>query len=143
MQGIKRKLLYVTVFEAIAIVICTVGFAFQSGKSLAYAGALSVVTSAIAVLWNLLFTNLFEAWEAKQATGGRSVKRRVAHAVFFEAGLLLILVPLTAAWLDISLARALFLNVGLAAFFLVYTFVFNWGFDRIFGLPASAQKRPA
>jgi len=25
-------------------------------------------------------------------------------------------------------------------FFLVYTFVFNWGFDRVFGLPASALQ---
>ena len=45
MQGIKRKLLYVTVFEAIAISICTVGFATQSGKSLAHAGALSVAAA--------------------------------------------------------------------------------------------------
>ena len=26
-------------------------------------------------------------------------------------------------------------------FFLVYTFVFNWAFDRVFGLPASAAPR--
>lgn len=140
MQGIKRKLLYVTVFEAIAISICTVGFAMQSGKSLVHAGALSVMTSAIAVAWNLLFTSLFEAWEAQQPTGGRSIRRRIAHATLFEAGLLLIIVPLTAAWLDITLGSALLLNIGLAGFFLVYTFVFNWSFDRLFGLPASAQK---
>ncbi|RYE74735.1 MAG: PACE efflux transporter [Oxalobacteraceae bacterium] len=140
MQGIKRKLLYVTVFETVAIAICTVGFALHSGKSLAHAGALSVATSAIAVLWNFLFTSLFEAWEARQAKGGRSVGRRVAHAVLFEAGLLMVLVPLTAAWLEISLPAALGLNVGLAGFFLVYTFVFNWSFDRLFGLPASARK---
>ena len=140
MQGIKRKLLYVTVFEAVAIAICTVGFALHSGKSLAHAGALSVATSAIAVVWNLLFTSLFEAWEARQANGGRSIRRRVAHAVLFEAGLLAVLVPLTAAWLEISVPAALVLNLGLAGFFLVYTFVFNWSFDRLFGLPASARK---
>jgi uncharacterized membrane protein len=139
-QGIKRKLVYVTVFEALAIAFCTIGFAMQSGKSLAYAGALSVVTSAIAVTWNLVFTSLFEAWEARQATGGRSVRRRVTHAVLFEAGLLLIIVPLSAAWLEMSLFAALLLNIGLAGFFLIYTFVFNWSFDRLFGLPASAQK---
>jgi len=139
-QGIKRKLLYITVFEAVAIAICTVGFAMQSGKSLAHAGTLSVVTSGIAILWNFLFTSLLEAWEARQATRGRSVRRRIAHAVFFETGLLLILVPLTAAWLDIDLPRALVLNIGLAGFFLVYTFAFNWSFDRLFGLPASARK---
>ena len=30
------------------------------------------------------------------------------------------------------------LDLGLLLFFLVYTFVFNWVFDRVFGLPASA-----
>ena len=30
------------------------------------------------------------------------------------------------------------MDLGLMLFFLVYTFVFNWGFDRGFGLPASA-----
>lgn len=140
MQGFKRKLVYVCIFETIAIAICTVGFALQSGKSLAHAGALSVANSVIAVLWNLLFTSLFEAWEARQQVGGRSVRRRIAHATFFEAGLLLLLVPLSAVWLDITLPHALLMNIGFAAFFLVYTFLFNWGFDRVFGLPASARK---
>jgi len=30
------------------------------------------------------------------------------------------------------------MDLGLVIFFLVYTFVFNWAFDRVFGLPASA-----
>ena len=34
--------------------------------------------------------------------------------------------------------QAFVLDLGLLLFFLVYTFVFNWTFDRIFGLPASA-----
>ena len=33
---------------------------------------------------------------------------------------------------------ALVMDLGLVVFFLVYTFVFNWAFDAIFGLPASA-----
>ena len=48
------------------------------------------------------------------------------------------LVPLFAWWFGISLEHALVLEIGLAMFFLLYTFVFNWAFDRVFGLPASA-----
>jgi uncharacterized membrane protein len=140
-QGIKRKALYVIAFEAIAVAICTAGFALLSDKSLAHAGALAVADSAIAVLWNLLYTSLFEAWEARQAMRGRSIKRRIAHAFGFETGLLFLLVPLSAWWLDITLLRAFALNIGLAGLFLVYTFLFNWGFDQVFGLPASAQER--
>lgn len=142
MQGIKRKVVYVSVFEAIAIVVCSLGFAALSDRSLGHAGALSVAASAVAVLWNFVFTLVFEAWEARQTVRGRSVARRVAHAAIFEAGLIVMLVPLIAWWLEVSLLRALVMDLGLAAFFLVYTFVFNWCFDRIFGLPASAGPTP-
>lgn len=143
MQGIKRKVVYVGVFEAIAIVVCSIGFAALSDRSLGHAGVLSVAASVVAVLWNFVFTTLFEAWEARQPVRGRSVARRVAHAAIFEAGLIVMLVPLIAWWLDVSLMRALVMDLGLAAFFLVYTFVFNWCFDRIFGLPASAGPAPS
>ena len=42
-------------------------------------------------------------------------------------------------WFGITLQHALVLEIGLALFFLLYTFVFNWSFDKVFGLPASAQ----
>ena len=73
---------------------------------------------------------------------GRSVARRVAHAIGFEGGLVVILVPLVAWWLKVSLWHALLMDLGLVVFFLVYTFVFNWVFDRVFGLPASAMATP-
>ena len=143
MQGIKRKVVYVSVYEAIAIAVCSLGFAALSDRSLGHASALSVAASAVAVLWNFVFTLMFEAWEARQAVRGRSVARRVAHAAIFEAGLIVLLVPLIAWWLEVSLLRALVMDLGLAAFFLAYTFVFNWCFDRLFGLPASAGPVPS
>ena len=48
------------------------------------------------------------------------------------------LVPVFAWWLDVSLWQALVMDLGLVVFFLIYTFVFNWAFDLVFGLPASA-----
>ena len=65
--------------------------------------------------------------------------RRVAHAIGFEGGLAAILVPVFAWWLDVSLWQALWMDLGLLVFFLVDSFVFNWTFDRVFGLPLSAQ----
>jgi uncharacterized membrane protein len=65
--------------------------------------------------------------------------RRAAHAAGFEGGLVVMLVPLFAWWLEISLWQAFVLDLGLVLFFMVYTFLFSLAFDRIFGLPASAQ----
>jgi uncharacterized membrane protein len=70
---------------------------------------------------------------------GRSFKRRAAHAIGFEIGFIVTLVPLFAWWLDIGWWHALVLDLGLSAFFLVYTFAFNLAFDKVFGLPLSAQ----
>ncbi|QPF72412.1 PACE efflux transporter [Roseateles sp. DAIF2] len=138
MQGIKRKLVYVSMYEFFAVGLTSIGLVL-AGSNLGHAGVAAVASSAIALGWNLVYNTLFEAWEARQATRGRSVARRIAHALGFEAGLIVMLVPLFAWWLDVSLLHALLLDIGLIIFFLVYTFFFNLAFDRVFGLPASAQ----
>ena len=142
MQGIKRKVVYITLYEIIAITMSTAGLALLSGANMGHASVAAVAASAIAVVWNLVYNTLFERWEARQATRGRSLLRRAAHAIGFEGGLVVTLVPLFAWWLEISLWQAFVLDLGLIVFFLVYTFVFNLLFDRIFGLPTSAQPAP-
>ena len=134
MQGIRRRIVFVTLYELIAIVATSAGLAAFSDSGLQRA----VVSSAVAVVWNVVFNTLFERWEARQTVRGRSLARRAAHAIGFEGGLVVTLVPFFAWWLDISLWQAFVLDLGLLLFFLVYTFVFNWVFDRAFGLPASA-----
>ena len=143
MQGWKRRIVYVSAYEGIAIVVTGLGVAALYGVGPAHAGVLSVLSSAVAMIWNVVFNMAFEAWEARRAANGRSFGVRVAHAVGFEGGLALILVPLVAWWMGIGLLEALILDLGLLAFFLVYTFAFNYAFDRIFGLPASAVRAPA
>lgn len=138
MQGIRRRVVYVTLYEAIAIVLAGAGFMLMSDAELPQAGALSVLSSAVAVLWNVAFNHAFERWEARQPVRGRSLRRRLAHAVGFEGGLAAMLVPVMAWWLDVSLWHAMAMDLGLVLFFLAYTFVFNWVFDRVFGLPRSA-----
>lgn len=117
--------------------------AWLEGQGTETSAAAAVGASAIAIVWNLVFNWAFERWESRQQVRGRSVARRIAHAVGFEGGLVLILVPLFAWWLDVTLWQALWMDLGLVVFFLVYTFVFNWLFDHVFGLPASARAVPA
>ena len=139
MQGVKRKVVYVSLYEGIAIVVATLGLAGMSGQDVHTAGGVAVAASVIAILWNLAFNTMFEAWEARQAVKGRSILRRVVHAIGFEGGLALMLIPLMAWWFGVGLWQATLMEAGLLLFFLVYTYVFNWVFDLVFGLPASAQ----
>ena len=138
LHGMRRRVVYVSIYELIAIAVATLGLAQFSSHGVAHAGVMAVVSSGIAVAWNFIFNTLFERWEARQAVRGRSLRRRVAHAVGFEGGLVFTLVPLFAWWFEITLWQALVMDLGLVVFFLCYTFVFNWGFDQVFGLPASA-----
>lgn len=139
MQGIKRRVVYVSLYELIAILVSSLLLALASGQGGGRASVAAVAASAIAIIWNIVFNALFERWEARQAKRGRSVMRRVAHAIGFEGGLVVTLVPMFAWWFGISLWDAFWLEAGLIVFFLVYTFVFNLAFDKVFGLPASAQ----
>lgn len=139
LQGPWRRVVFVTLYELIAIVVATLGFMLFTGQGAGHSGIVSALSSAIAVGWNVVFNALFERWESRQSRRGRSVGRRVAHALGFEGGLALMLVPLLAWWFDVGLWQALVMDLGLLLFFLVYTFVFNWVFDRLFGLPAAAQ----
>ena len=138
LQGPLRRVVFVTLYELLAIACASVLFVLL-GQQPAASGAMAVVASAIAVAWNIGFNHLFERWEARQSVKGRSVRRRVAHALGFEGGLALVLVPLMAWWFGIGLWQELVLEAGLLLFFLAYTYVFNWSFDRVFGLPAAAQ----
>lgn len=137
LQGPRRRLIYVGVYETLAIIMVTLAF-IVGNRSAATASAVAVGSSTIAVIWNYIFNTLFERWEARQAVRGRSGARRVAHAIGFEGGLAFLLVPFMAWVLGVSLWQALLLDLGLLLFFLAYTFVFTWAFDHLFGLPAAA-----
>ncbi len=141
LQGIRRKIVYVGLYETIAFICATAGFIGVSDAPVATASALSVFASIFAIVWNLTYNGLFERWEAGRAVRGRSGLRRLAHSVGFELGFLIVLLPVVAWWLNISYLHSFLINLGLNLFFFFYTIVFTWAFDRVFGLPASAQPR--
>ena len=71
----------------------------------------------------------------------KTVPIRVLHAVSFEIGLLFVLLPFIAWYLEISLREAFLIDVSLAVFYLIYAFVFNWIYDVLFPVsePANAS----
>ncbi|MGY2139784.1 PACE efflux transporter [Pseudomonas reactans] len=138
MQGVKRKLVYVSLFELIGMTFSAIGLALLSGAHPSSTGPLAVAITTIAVTWNFIYTSLFERWESRQRDRTRTVKRRIAHAVGFQLTLIVFLIPLIAWWMNVSLVQAFLLDLALILFIPCYTFAFNWLFDRTFGLPASA-----
>ena len=139
MTPFTRRVVQAALYESIASAVVTPTLALAFAHPPGSAFVLSAVMSSIALAWNYIFNSLFERWEARQTVKGRSPKRRFVHGLGFEGGLAIILAPVMAYWLDISLWAAFVADLGLLAFFFFYTVGFTWAFDRIFGLPQSAQ----
>lgn len=126
-------------YEAFAVAAVGPGLSWLFHQHASSTFGLAVLMSTVALAWNYVFNSLFERWEARQALTGRSLARRIAHGLGFEGGLVVWLVPLMAYWLDTTLLKAFVADLGVLAFFFVYAIAFTWCFDRVFGLPASAQ----
>ncbi len=134
-----RRVFQAVLYEAVAVAFVGPVLGLLFLQPLASAVGLAVCMSLVALAWNYLFNGWFEAWEARQTVRGRSLRRRLAHGVGFEGGLVIMLVPIMAWWMNTTLWVALIADLGILGFFFVYAVAFTWTFDRIFGLPQSAS----
>lgn len=142
-QGLKRRLVYIGVYELLAIILSALLLEWMTGAGSGHSLVLAIAASAIAILWNLVFNYGFEQWEARSQRTQRNLMARLLHALGFEGGLLIFLVPLLAWWFGISWLEAIVMDLGLLVFFMIYTFIFNWIFDLVFGLPQALQANGA
>ena len=135
MQGIKRRIIHTLSFEFIGLMIAVPLFAWIFKDELTHIGIMTIVMSLIAMVWNMAFNKIFERWEARQTSPHRTMVRRVIHALGFEGGLLVATLPLIAWWMQMTLWHAFLTDLSFMLFFLFYGFIFNWGFDWIYGQP--------
>ncbi|MDZ7873577.1 MAG: PACE efflux transporter [Rhizobium sp.] len=107
-------------------------------------GVVGVVGATLATFWNYIYNLGFDHL-LRRLTGTtlKTVPVRLGHAVLFEAGLLMILMPFIAWYLQISLWQAFVMDVAFALFYLVYAFIFNWAYDRVFPLPEWKTEKAA
>ncbi len=135
LSPIKRRLVYVTVFEILGIVFATLVLMALSGGDAQQSLPVAIIVSSAAVVWNFIYNTLFESWEARSQIQARTLKIRSIHAVGFEGGLFLFCLPVYMLWYGVGIWQALVMEAALLLFFLVYTFVFTLLFDQVFTLP--------
>ena len=129
-KSTQERFLHALGFELLALLICAPLLAWAFDYPLAHVGALSLMVSLIAMLWNMAFNTLFDSAQRRMGIA-RSFITRVVHAALFEVGLILAVVPLAAWWLSIGLWAAFMLDIGLVLFFLPYTLGYNWLYDTV------------
>lgn len=129
-RSLTERIFHALLFEGLAIAICAPMLAWILNQPLHHLGLFTVYCATIAMLWNMLFNFLFDRAQRRMQFE-RTLWVRVLHASLFEFGLILVLVPLAAWWLKLSLWDAFLVDLGLILFFLPYAVVYNWGYDKI------------
>lgn len=129
-RSLKERFLHALTFEVLAIVIVSPLAALVMKKTLFQMGALAVMLSTVAMLWNMIYNAGFDQL-CPPGKVHRDVAIRVLHALGFEGGFILIGLPIAAGMLGISLWQAFTLEVAFFLFFLPYTIIYNWFWDRL------------
>ncbi len=140
LSPLKRRLVYVTLFEVLGIVFATLVLMALSGSQAQESLPVAIIVSTAAVIWNFIYNTLFEAWESRSKITVRTLKIRVIHATGFEGGLFLFCLPVYMLWYGVGIGQALVMESALLLCFLVYTFVFTLLFDQVFTLQHLSKK---
>jgi uncharacterized membrane protein len=114
--------------------ICVPLLAFVFNKPMSHMGGMSIAMSLIAMVCNYVYNILFDhalVWMGRPLYP-RGLKLRLAHAVFFEVGLLFMSVPMVMWIIDLTFMKALLLDVAFLVAVPVYTVIYNWGYDSLF-----------
>jgi uncharacterized membrane protein len=141
MRTTRDRIRHALSFEIIGLILAIPLGTLVFHHPMEQIGVVTVVASILATGWNYVY-NLGFDHVMQRLTGSvtKSVPVRVGHAVLFELGLLAIMLPFVALYMGIGIIDALLLDVALAVFYIVYAFVFNWAYDRLFPIPGEPKR---
>lgn len=133
MRTFRERVVHALLFEAVALAIFIPGSALVFNQPMQHMGVIGVVSATIATLWNFVFNLGFDrAMLRLRGSIQKTLAIRVAHSFLFEAGLVVMLIPMIAWYLGIGLWAALLMDIAIVIFYLVYGFFFNLAYDRVF-----------
>lgn len=128
-RSLKERIFHAILFEILGIIFATPLAMWLTKKPALSMAALSAVISGMAMLWNMLFNWLFDVLQ-RRLHFRRGILIRILHACCFEIGLIIMVVPLVAWWIETTLWHALVVDIGLVLFFLPYSFFYNLIYDK-------------
>ena len=136
MRSFPDRVRHALMFEMIGLAIIVPASAWAYGKPLFDMGVVGIGAATLATVWTFVYNLGFDlALRRIYGDVRKSLRQRILHTTLFEAGLLVMLLPPMAWYLRMTLLQTLILDLGIVAFYLVYNFVFNILYDRVFPLP--------
>lgn len=133
------RLRHVLLFELLALSIAIPAGSSLFGLHESTMGIIGIGSAITAMLWNYLYNLVFDrVMTHLYRTTHKTLRIRLVHTLLFEAGLQVVLLPGIALYTHAPLLQTFSLSLSLALFYLVYAFVFNMAYDRVFPLAHKA-----
>lgn len=144
LRSLFDRVRQIALFELGGLILITPAFVWGSGVPVGESTGLLAMLALLAALWNGAYNSVCDWMESRVA--GRSADRRplglrVAHALGFEGGFIVISLPIIAWWTGMDWLSALLADLALALAYVCYAFVFNLGYDRVFPIAGTGSRQ--
>lgn len=135
------RIRHAVLFEVIGLILFTLAGTWIFSTPMGNMGVIAIFGATLAMLWNYLYNLIFDHVLLRfRGRLDKTVAMRALHAILFEIGLMILMLPFIMWYLGIGMIEALIMDMGYALFFMCYAFVFNWGYDIVFPIPALRNK---
>ncbi|CAI3933926.1 MULTISPECIES: PACE efflux transporter [Commensalibacter] len=133
MRTFRDRVRHAVVYEIIGLFLFIPVGVLLFNQPITEMSVVAIASSLASTIWNFVYNLSFDKVILYfRGTTQKNIVIRVFHAILFEAGLTISLVPIVAWYLGISLISAFLMDITIVLFYLVYTFLFNLGYDFIF-----------
>ncbi|MGF1718367.1 PACE efflux transporter [Photobacterium chitinilyticum] len=129
-MSVKERILHSLLFEAFALCILMGAATLFTAHNPTVVGGVAIALSVLAMMWNYVYNLGFDRVFGHDRLS-RKIGMRIAHGIGFEAGLLLVTIPLLMWVLQMDFWTVLILDLGIVIFFLVYSIIYNWAYDQV------------
>ena len=130
----RDRLRYAILFELLLVgLLATLG-TLVLNRHIVDVGLLAALLSVKAMLLNVVYNWLFDKMDvrARRVPTERSWQWRAVHAIGFESVLIITSLPIVTWWLGLTILQALAMEAVVMSVVVAYTFLFGWGYDRVF-----------
>ncbi|WP_133010588.1 PACE efflux transporter [Marinomonas flavescens] len=128
MKPIER-IFHAILFEVLAVALAIIVLTTFTNHHVGSLSGTMIVVATIAMMWNFIYNWCFDRIYTGDKTQ-RSLVLRVVHTITFQAGLLVVTIPVIAFLLEISLWEALIMDIGVTICITLYAFLYNLIYDH-------------
>lgn len=141
MRTVKDRIRHTLAFQIIGLMIFAPLASLVFGFEMHLMGTIAIVASITATIWNYIYNLLFDHALLKiRENVDKTLSLRMLHAFLFEAGLLCLLLPFIAWYLNMTLWEAFKMDIVMATFYLVYAFIYNLIYDKVYPIQYQASN---